>query len=133
MSGFRSPPVISGGTIRPARIVKLSTAADNTVLEAAAATTLVYGVAQEGTQDAPTDGASVNAAEAGDQVEIHTMGESCLVEAGATFTAGVQLMSDSSGRAITATAGNYVAGVSLKAGAVGELVLIQVTPGFLET
>lgn len=132
MSGFRSPPVIAGGTIRKARFVKLSTAADNTVLEADAGEQ-VYGIGQEGSQDAPTDGASVNAAEAGDQIEVHTIGEYCLVEAGATFTAGVQLMSNADGEAITATAGNFSGAVSLQAGADGELVSVQVQPSYVET
>lgn len=66
----------------------------------------------------------------GEAVELAYLGET-KVEAGGTVTAGQEVMSDSTGRAVTAaTTGNRALGVAVNGGAVGELivVLLGVTP-----
>lgn len=132
MSGFRSPPVIAGGTIRTARFVRIT--GNFTVSESDDTSEFIYGISQEGTQDAPTDGSSVNAAEIGDQVEIHTQGETALLTAGVGgLNAGVLVMTDANGNGINATAGLKYGAMALETVAAGGLAQVQITLGELET
>jgi hypothetical protein len=132
------PSFLAGGTIAPARIVKLSTAADRTALQAAAGD-LPIGVAQEGQKRSPgLPGSDTTiAAEAGDEFNVYGDGEVAVVEAGAAVTRGDWLKSDANGKAITAAPASgiaYMLGRALQsAGGAGEkikaLILIgQVTP-----
>jgi len=94
-----TPAVIAGGNISPFRVVKASTAADNTVLQASAVTEQsIVGV---------TDG-SLSAfngtyhAVAGDPVSLQG-GKVVIIEAGAAITRGARLEVDSNGKVITET------------------------------
>ena len=103
---------ISGGTIRPSRFVKISTAADQTFLEADANEQTI-GIAQDWQRDAPIDGADVDAAEAGDPLSVNPIGCTCLLQIGSGgVTAGDEIKSDADGKGVTrATTGTTVQNV----------------------
>lgn len=137
MSQESTPFILSfnaGGTIAPGRIVKLSTAADNTVLQStAAAADVPVGVAQRGMRDAPGIAGSdpAIAAIAGDQISVYGPGSIAPVIAGAAFARGAALASDANGRAVTVTAATntHIVGWALEsAGALGEEVQMIVSP-----
>jgi hypothetical protein len=92
-----TPNLIAGGDISPCRVVKLSTSADNTGLQATAATEIVIGVAQDTTRRFD----SALCAIAGDPLPLQA-GAELLIEAGAAITRGANLEVDSNGRVITA-------------------------------
>src|SRR5688572_18879068 len=99
---FENPPFVAGGDIRPCRFVKVSTAADNTVLEADA-NELPFGVSTNATQDAPIPNADGDAAEAGDQVHISPPGRVCDLEIGSGgVTRGAWIKSDADGKGVLA-------------------------------
>lgn len=126
---FNSFEFKAGGDIRPNRFVKLSTAADRTLLEADA-NEQVIGVSQENTRDAPISGASALAAEAGDSVGHSPIGSYAIVEAGDTIVRGDKLKSDADGKAVpalaTGTTVQWVSGRALESAASGEMVRILV-------
>jgi hypothetical protein len=126
------PNLIAGGNINPASFVKISTAADNTALQAAAATDLLIGVAQEGTHDAPgLTGSSAYAATAGKPIQIYGVGDTCLLVLGTGgCTAGQFLTSDASGNGVAAASTNIVGAMSLEAGVAAAKVRVVVTQPF---
>lgn len=124
------PQLVAGGDIYPCRFVKLSAAADFTVLQADA-NAEVIGIAQEGSRKPPLSDliTDMKAAEAGDSVKMFTDGDVCLLEAGGTVTRGDLLKADANGKGITVassgtTIQNYGA-VALQSGAAGEKILVQ--------
>ncbi len=133
------PGQVAGGTIAPKRFVKMSTSADNTVLQATA-NDRCDGVSQQGQRDAPglTGSDAVVAAAAGDQIDTYTPGDLCYVVAGASgCTRSVWVKSDSAGKAtpVTTLAGSgssatlqNAAGIVVRGGASGEDVLIFFFP-----
>lgn len=65
----------------------------------------------------------------GEPANIQTFGVSKMV-AGAAVAAGAQVMSDATGRAITATATNFSGGIALQAAAnADEIIAVLVMPG----
>jgi hypothetical protein len=109
-SGFSA-----GGTINPSRIVKLSTTIDNTVLQAAANSDSLFGIAQQGTfgpgsslldPSASLDSGAAAFTPGYPSIRIFTVGECCPVEIATSVTAGDFLTADSNGRAVTAAAGS---------------------------
>ncbi len=131
-----SPPnlqVIAGGNIRPSRVVKISTAADDTVLESAAATSANIGIAQKGTRRAPGTGDDDGfAAVAGENLQVY--GPSCVApgQLGGTVASGDKVTSDGSGLLITTTsAGDVALGWALEGGVTGDIVRILVHPFIL--
>ena len=92
----------AGGTINPSRFVKISTAADMTLLQAGA-NDFVCGVSMENTRDAPLDGASTVLADSGDPCEYYGEGRIAPVTVGSGgVTAGADVKSDASGQAVLA-------------------------------
>ena len=65
---------------------------------------------------------------AGDPGAVCYPGDITKVICGGTFTAGQDVCSDSTGRAVAATSGGYVVGQALTAGAVGFLATIVYQP-----
>lgn len=127
---FQTYGKIAGGTIRPARFVKVSTAADNTVLEADANEEVV-GIATEATQDAPIPGASANAAETGDPLKVYSIGSECLLYIGSGgVTAGANIKSDADGKGVlaatTGTTVQNIGAVALEAASENELARVLV-------
>lgn len=52
-----------------------------------------------------------------------------LVKLGGSVSAGARITSDSSGKGVTASSGNFVAGVALADGVSNDLIPVLVTPG----
>lgn len=101
----------SGSTIAANRIVVQSTAVDQ-VAQAAAATAPYYGV-------------TMNAIPNGITGDIQVKGKAT-IEAGAAVAKNVNVMSDASGRAILATAGNCVIGRTVVAStALGQVLEVE--------
>lgn len=112
---------VAESAVLPYRIVKLGTS-DGNVVQAAAATDAAIGVAD-----------NLGQATAGSRVDVAKSGP-VEVEAGAAITRGALLMSDASGRAITAAASAgsnvRVIGVALvSAGAAGEIITAELSMG----
>ena len=121
---------IAGGDIYPSRFVKLSTAADYTLLQAGA-NERVFGVATNATKDAPLSGASSLAAAATYPVATNPVGSIALVEVGSGgITRGDMVKSDSNGKAVTAastgTTVQWIGGEALESAAAGEFAKILV-------
>lgn len=113
--------MVAEAAVLPYRIVKFG-AADGQVLMAAAATDALIGVADNLGQDT-----------AGYRVDVILDG-TAEVTAGAAVTRGALLMSDSTGRAVTATgtagANFRTIGYALaSAGAAGEVIPVAIQPG----
>jgi len=127
-----TPALIAGGTIRPYRFVKCSTAADDTGLEAAEITTPILGVADGSTRRFDSANHAEVVGGVGDPITLQG-GDVVLVEAGGNITRGAMVQSDSVGRAITATstAGlNYQGYVALQNAASGTIIRVQRIAGF---
>jgi hypothetical protein len=120
------PQFKAGGTIRTSRFISMDIAGDenNTVIESNAGDAAVVGVTTEAAQDAPQSGASVNAAEDGDQVEYRGPGQECMLSVAETVaTCGAWLMPDAEGEAVLANATDDIGwALSLEEAAVGEIV-----------
>lgn len=113
--------LVAEAAVLPYRIVKFGTA-DGAVIQATAAADAVVAVAD-----------NLGQATAGERVDVIVEGIA-EVEAGAAITRGALLISDASGRGITATA---VAGTNVRtlgialasAAAAGEIIPVAVRPG----
>ena len=121
------------GTIRVSRFVNVS--GNSTVAEATTGDALPIGISQAGGRTPPIPDVTtdpVQSAQSGENVQVFTIGEECLLRGGATFAAGALLMSDADGDGIGATSGKYHGAVALEAcGGAGELVLVQVLNGYV--
>jgi hypothetical protein len=124
---------VAGGTIRPSRVVKISTAADNTVLESASATSANIGIAQESTRRAPGTGDDdSNAALVNENIMVYSVGSGLAPgRLGGTVTRGDVVTSDGSGLLITTTTdADVMVGWAFQSGVTGDIVAILVQPGF---
>lgn len=127
----QAPLLRAGGNIATHSFVKLSTSANSTALQAGD-NEFVIGIAQVGPKEPPgLSGASTNAAESGDNVQIFGLGDICLLRAGSGgWTAGDLLKSDSNGDGVTAattgTTVQNVGAVALETVSAGELGLVQI-------
>jgi len=124
------PSLISGGDIRQARFIKLSTAADHTALESDA-NERIFGVSVDAAQDAPMPAADEDAAEAGDPFRYYGVGEECTVQVGSGgITRGALLKSDADGKAVlAATTGatmQWVAAEAIESASEDELARVVV-------
>jgi len=123
----------SGGNIAPSRFVKLSTAADNTALQCGAGE-MPVGVSQRGTRNAPYSSLDDGyAAIAGENLQVHGLGDLAVVECGGTVTAGTSVKADTDGKAVNASAGDKCGGFAHQSGSSGLLVLVLIHPHELET
>lgn len=125
---FEAIQALAGGDINPSRFVKLSTAADYTLLEADANEQTV-GASTDATRDAPVPNASTLAAASGEPVHVKTIGSICLVTVGSGgVTRGALVKSDADGKAVlaatTGTTVQWVSGRALATCAEGELAPI---------
>jgi|19_taG_2_1085344.scaffolds.fasta_scaffold20569_2 hypothetical protein len=114
------PNLEAGGDIRPYRIIKVSTAADNQCLESDA-NELSIGVVAGSTRQFD----SANHAEDGDHVTLQ-MGSIVNVECGGSITRGNSIESDADGKAVAETASGtlnrHTCGIALESGASGEII-----------
>ena len=127
MSLPNTPSFVAGGTIAPGRAVKISTAADNTVLQGAAATDPCFGIAKRSMRDAPglTGSDNAVAANAGEACEVYGPGSVAPAIAGAAITRGARVSSDANGKVITAVSTSWILGWALESAA-GDGSEIQV-------
>jgi len=120
MSQSIQPNLEAGGTIRPYRFVKVSTAADNQCLESDA-NELSIGVVAGSTRQFD----SANHAEDGDQTTLQ-MGSIVMVECGGSITRGGGIESDADGKAVaettSGTTNRQSCGIALESGASGEII-----------
>lgn len=132
-----APNYKAGGTIEPCRFVMLDDTAGNyhTVLQCDAATSKPVGISQEGSHDAPgLSGAATAAAEDGDTLQVHGIGDECLLEIAATVVPGDLLVSDADGKGVVPTISgsgttvNYTGARALQHGASGEKIRVVVLP-----
>lgn len=91
------------------RFVKISTAADDTVLSAAAATDTLVGVLQND----PTSGQAAS---------FRTVGISKIVLGAGGATRGDRLTSDANGKAVTAAGAQVVGAIALQTGVAGDII-----------
>ena len=123
-----TPALIAGGTIAPFRFVKVSTAADDTGLQAAEATTTILGVS-DGSTNGPT---SANHAVSGDPITLQG-GDVVLVQCSGNITRGALVESDANGKAQTATTttgARFHGYVALQSGADGLIIRVQKVSGW---
>lgn len=125
-----NPAFTVGGTIRTARFVKVSTAADHTVLEADANEATI-GISSDAAQDAPIPGASTNAGETGDSMMVNPIGSCPLLTIGSGgCTRGDELKSDADGKGVTrATTGatmQWVGAIAMESASEDELCRVMV-------
>ena len=123
-----TPALIAGGTIAPFRFVKVSTAADDTGLQAAEATTTILGVS-DGSTNGPT---SANHAASGEPITLQG-GDVVLVQCSGNITRGALVESDANGKAQTATTttgARFHGYVALQSGADGLIIRVQKVSGW---
>lgn len=136
---------VANGNINPSRFVKLDTtvAGGGYVIIAAANSDNLYGISQPGTHAPPgnllpsttlDDG---YAAVQNENIRVFVAGEGgsdgtlCWLQAGGTVTTGDELTSDSSGRGVTTTTTGQIIGArAMQSGVSGDLIKVQVLPGF---
>jgi hypothetical protein len=132
----QNPSWIANGTIEVCRFVKIDTTSGKflNVVQADANASQIIGISQEGARDTPgLTGAADDAARAGQTLEVHGLGEVCLLELGGSVTAGDYLEPDANGKGVAmnlaaATNRNYGA-KALMTGSSGEKIWVQVLIG----
>lgn len=107
---FHRLPLRPVGTIYPQRFIEQVTTADYSCQQATDNSALVLGVSHQSGNEAPLPGAPdpMPAAIEGEQFTHYRFGEICKIQAGAVFTAGVDLTSDADGKARPANVGERV-------------------------
>lgn len=120
----------AGGDIYPSRFVKISTAADNTVLQAGTNEQSI-GVSTNATQDAPLPGASTLAAAADDPLSWHPIGSVCLLEIGSGgVTHGAYVKPDTDGKGVlaatTGATAQSIGALALESASDGEFAKVLV-------
>ena len=123
-----TPALIAGGTIAPFRFVKVSTAADDTGLQAAENNSTILGVS-DGSTNGPT---SANHAVSGDPITLQG-GDVVLVQCSGNITRGALVESDANGKAQTATTttgARFHGYVALQSGADGLIIRVQKVSGW---
>jgi hypothetical protein len=123
----------ANGTIRVSRFVKVDTTRNNAVVEGTA-NAAIRGISQEGGRVAPIPSVTtdpVQAAIAGENINVYTSGEDCLLRIGSGgCTAGDYLESDADGDGVTvaATAASVrnVGAQALETAVEGELCKVEV-------
>jgi hypothetical protein len=128
------PNFLANGNILPSRFVVADTTGDFLVVQATDATHGILGVSQDGTDQPPgVTGSGSNAAQTGESLQVFCDGDEALITAGGTITEGDYLVSDTSGRAVTATLTStgiqYIGGRALQAATgAGQLIRMFVHP-----
>ena len=125
-----SPSYNAGGDISPSRFVKLSTTADNTVIQAVADDEAI-GVSHQGSLDAPIPGVTPLAARENQPCQVFGADEPCEIEAGGAIASGDKLKPDADGKAVVAGAGDAYSAIARSAAAAGESVAATVTRGII--
>lgn len=123
------PSFLFGGDCEVSRFVKLSNAADHTVVRCGAGEAAI-GVSFEGSKDAPIPGVTPLAASSGMSTRVYQIGESCELTAGGVVAAGDYLKSDSTGRGVAASSNDkYYAIARAAASAAGQAIKVTIAFG----
>jgi len=120
----------ANGTVYPSRFVAIDASDNNSVLQANAGQR-TFGVSSEGGREAPVPSLStVYAAIAGDDLQVYSMGQTCLLELGAACLAGYRLKPDSNGKGVpiagTPAIIEFFGAEALEAGSAGDFVKVLV-------
>lgn len=128
----QAPSLRAGGNIDTASFVKVSTADENTCLQAGD-NERVIGISQMGTKypQGLAGLSNTNAAETGDEVALFGLGDICRLRAGTGgFGSGDMLKSDTNGDGVpvatTGTTLQWVGAVAIEDAAAGELGRVQI-------
>lgn len=119
----------TGGTLAPCRFATIDPSTDRQVLQCTVTGQPTIGITQEGQASAPglTGSDAAVAASSGEtNFKLHAPGDICLLEAGGTFNAGAELMTDTAGKGILATSGYYIGAIAREAGVSGRKVSVMV-------
>lgn len=97
---MQNPSFVAGEDIATSLIVKISTAADHTVLKAVV-NDVPFGVTHEGSREAPIPNVTPVAALSGESVRVYGPGETCEIQVGSgvVVTAGFPVMADANSKA----------------------------------
>ncbi len=124
-----APAFIASGTIQPSTFVTIDPNNDLSVLQCGA-NGQVIGIAQVGDNFPPGVGTgNQQAAVAGEQIQIFSVGDVCLLQTGTAsgLTRGAFVKSDFLGNGVAGTAdGSQVGAVALESCNAGEQCLVQV-------
>jgi hypothetical protein len=129
--GTFGPAFKAGGNIATSVFVKISTAADETVLVCASGDD-PFGISQEGAHDPPgLAGSDGNAAAAGQDIKVYGPGShSPMINVGAGgVTRGDYLKPDNSGFAVTASTGDKCGAIALESGSANDRIKAYVWKG----
>jgi hypothetical protein len=112
---LENPSFVFGEDCAPSLIVKMSTVADHTVLKCGF-NEKAFGVAHEGSREAPIPGITPLAAASGESARVYGPGETCEVEVGSgiVVTAGHPVMADANSKARRGIHGMPCLGDALK-------------------
>lgn len=129
MSQGRVESKMANGNILPYSFVKIDTSTVFRVIQAAANSDILYGIASEQVKNPPIpqDTSTQYAAVAGDELKVYCVGSECLIKLGTGgCTAGDRLTSDASGNGVTATSGQIAGAIALDTGIAGDLRRVRV-------
>jgi len=120
------PHFVANGDIRPCRFVKHDTSIAAAAVLEADADERPIGISMEGTEQFPATGNSANAASAGKELDVHIIGDMCLLELGTGgATVDGLLKSDADGKGVAATAdAEWVGAIALETGIAGEKIRV---------
>ena len=128
------PRLVAGGTIYPARFIKLSDTEDTTALQASANSKII-GVSRDETRYPPLNDLVSDNPHAidGDKIGFLGRGEVGLLELGDTVEAGDYLKADADGKGVkileSGTTLQRYGAEALQAGSSGNKILVQVVTG----
>lgn len=129
------PNFFAGGDINHGRFIIPTAGTPQSATQAAAATTILVGVASRfakpaGVSTALTSGFGTVVASSGDSVPYDGPGmiSELLLGTGGVTDLTVGLTSDASGQGIAASSGNFIGAWPLRLGAAGEYIPVLVAP-----
>lgn len=131
------PNFVANGNISPSTFVKIdATQAMPNVIQAAANTDILIGIAKESTDQpqTPQYSATQYAAVQGENCRVYQVGQVCMLNIGSGgCTAGDMLTSDASGNGITTApgAGKRVGAIALMTASALTLARVRVTDPYL--
>lgn len=124
---MEQPAYKAGGTIAPCVFVRPDTTQDFAVVSCTTGDD-PCGVSTETMKRMPglTGSDATVAAESGEPIEVHGLGEVCLLTCGSSVTRGDFLKPDGSGNALTASSGDIAGARALESGAASAKIKVLV-------
>lgn len=119
---------VAAGNIKPSRFLIQATSADNKYSQASSATAApLVGISQPGTRNTPYSSLDDGyAAIAGENLHVYKSPDNAEapLQLGGTVAAGDLLTTDSDGRGVTATTGDFVGARAQQAGVADQIVTV---------